>query len=262
MSSEDVRHTGPSPCKNSVYYLQRIWSETANAFRQKLKSSVSSLYLHFGRSWRIIICWIQNAKLQLEATSRYRKKRLSERNFRRSFPANKQLFLWSARARRARLWCSSRSCIFCRRISGLFLRFLRILLILNVKIILEGGSLRTWSRSGRFSVAVVNLYVVDSDDGISSRAALSFDRNADFRVLFDLRLFNKLSQVLNFIFTCFFFLDAPARPALNPIMRSSSSKCLLSMKLIGSVVVQIPGSPSASIRSQIVLSAFVLSFRM
>lgn len=50
--------------------------------------------------------------------------------------------------------------------------------------------MRTWSRSGRFSVAVVNLYVVDSDDGISSRAALSFDRNADFRVLFDLRLFN------------------------------------------------------------------------
>ena len=62
----------------------------------------------------------------------------------------------------------------------------------------EGIFWFTWSRSGRLSVAVVNLYVVDSDDGIPSRAALSFDRNADFRVLFDLRLFNRLSQIVNY----------------------------------------------------------------
>lgn len=35
-----------------VYYLQRICSDTANAFRQKLKSSVNSLYLHFGHSYK------------------------------------------------------------------------------------------------------------------------------------------------------------------------------------------------------------------
>ena len=141
----------------------------------------------------------KNANLQFEATSRYRKKRLLERNSRRSFPANKQLFdfVWSARARLARLWCSSRSCIFCPRISDLFSGFLRILSILNVKIIKEGGSWFTWTGSGGLSVAIINFDVVDSDDGISSRATLSFDRNADLRVFLDLRLLNRLIQVLS-----------------------------------------------------------------